>query len=667
MRNLIYIQAWQTLRVLVSVMFVAVLAACGGGGGNPGSVSGSSSSSGGNSTGSGGTSGSSTTTTVVASPTVSVAIVDSSFVTVASNSVSGGATYYVQATLKDASGAAVANKLVSFSTNAAVATLAQSSALTNSSGVARVAITPISISSSSAATVTVSASVSGASISGSLDYQTAAANVVLGSLAISTSSLSALQSTPVSVAATVNGSAAQNGQVSVSFSASCGAFSPSSATTNGSGVAASVYQSAVNCSGSVTLSAQASGAALTSSGTVTVAAAQATNVVFGSATPSTMVTSQASGGKQSSVVFRVLDQSGGGMSGQQLDIDLSGAAIAAGVRFVSGGTSTSATQAVTTDGSGNATVTVTSGTMPTPVQVTAKLHSNIALVANSTGLTVASGVPAQDASSLAAEKFALDAYSTDGVSTNLTWSIADRQGNPIAPGSVVNFVTRSGGILGSSCTLDTSSRCSVTYTSAGTRPSNGRVVILAFMDGEESFADLDGDNVWDSGESFKDIGTMYMDENESATYVAGEQTYPGGMVGSSACSASYNGTSVANTCDGTWSSSVKVRQRIVLTLSKGDEAAVITQLANRTVDGFTVRVADANGNSMPTGTTVAATVVTPSSACLVSSVSPNKVPNTANASDHKIVLNGHADCGAAKVSITVTTPNQVSTTVTSSI
>lgn len=657
MGHLISIHATSRLKLVFIVSLLILMTACGGGGGNSGSSSGDSST---------GTSGTSASTTVVASPTISVAIVDSSFATVTSNSVSGGATYYVQATLRDATGAAVASKLVSFSTDSAVATLAQSSALTNSSGVARVAIAPASISSSAAAAVTASATVSGTSVSGSLDYQTSAANVVLGAMTITTSNLSALQSTPVTVAATVNGSAALNGQVSVSFSASCGSFSPSSAATNGSGVAASVYQSAVSCSGPVTLSAQASGAALTSTGAVTITAAQPTNVVFSTATPSTMVTSQASGGKQSSVVFRVLDQTGGGMSGQQLDIDLSGAAIAAGVRFVSGGSLTSTTQVVTTDGSGNASVTVTSGTMPTPVQVTAKLHSNTALLANSTGLTVASGVPAQDAASLAAETLALDAFRTDGVSTKLTWSVSDRQGNPIAPGSVVNFVTRSGGILVSSCTLDSSSRCSVTYTSAGTRPSNGRVVILAFMDGEESFTDLDGDNVWDAGEPFSDIGTMYMDENEDANYVTGEQTYPGGMVGSSACSSGYSGTSVANTCDGSWSSSVKVRQRIVLALSDGDAAAVITQLANRTVEGFTVRIADSKGNSMPTGTTVAATVVTPSSACAVSSVSPNKVPNSPNASNHVIVLNGHANCTTATVSITVTTPKLVATTVTSS-
>lgn len=633
------------MRFLAGFAFL-LLSACGGGGGNPGTTSGGSSS------------------TAVASPAVSVAIVDSSFGVVGSNSVSGGGSYYVQATLQDSSGGRVANKLVSFTTDTAVATLSQSSALTNSSGVARVGITPVGILSSAAATVTVSAMVNSVSVSGSIDYQTAAANVALGSLAITTTSLRALQTTPVSVAATVNGVAAQNGQVTVNFTASCGTFSPSSATTSGNGVASSVYQSAVNCSGGVTLTAQASGSSVTSSSGVTVAAAQATNVVFGTATPSTMVTSQATGNKQSSVVFRVLDQLGGGMSGQQLDIDLSSAAISAGVNFSVGGSLTSATQAVTTDGSGNATVTVSSGTMPTPVQLTAKLHSNSALLANSSGLTVTSGVPAQDASSIAVDKFAIDGFTTDGVVANLTWSIADRQGNPIASADAtrVNFVTRSAGILVGSCALDTSSRCSVTYTSAGVRPSNGRVVILAYMDGEESFSDSNGNNRWDSGEPFNDLGTAYMDENESGNYSSGEQTYPGGMVGSNSCATNYNGISVAGTCDGTWSSSVKVRQRIVLTLSDGQSSAVVTQLAARSPNGFDVRVADSNGNSMPTGTTVAAAVVTEGSLCkVVSAVSPNKVRNSPNAGNHRISLNGDAACATAKVDITVTTPNQVTT------
>lgn len=636
---------------LLAVFSLVMLVACGGGGGNPG-------------TSSSGSAGS-----VAASPAVSVAIVDSSLGVVGSNSVSGGSSYYVQAVLTDSNGLSVANKLISFTTDATVATLSQSTALTNSNGVARVGISPVGILSSAAATVTVSAMVNNVSVSGSLDYQTSAANVSLGGLTITTTSLRALQSTPVSVAATVNGVAAQNGQVTVIFTATCGTFSPSSVTTSGNGVASSVYQSAVNCSGGVILTAQASGSTVASSSGVTVAAAQATNVVFSTATPSTMVTSQATGNKQSSVVFRVLDQLGGGMSGQQLDIDLSSAAISAGVNFSIGGTITSATQVITTDGSGNATVTVSSGTMPTPVQLTAKLHSNSALLANSSGLTVTSGVPAQDASSLAVDKFAIDGFATDGVVANLTWSVADRQGNPIASADAtrVNFVTRSSGILVGSCALDTSSRCSVTYTSAGVRPSNGRVVILAYMDGEESFTDTNGNNRWDLGETWSDIGTAYMDENESGNYSSGEQTYPGGMVGSNSCATNYNGVSVGGTCDGTWSSSVKVRQRIVLTLSDGQSSAVVTQLAARTVNGFDVRVADSNGNSMPTGTTVTAAVVTDGSACKVpSAVSPNKVRNSPNAGNHRISLNGDPACTTAKVDITITTPNQVTTIFSSS-
>lgn len=629
----------------IAVWILSLLAACGGGGGNSGSTSG----------------GGGTSTSVAASPAVVVAIVDSSFNVVNSNSVSGGGSYYVQATLVDSSGSAVPNKLVSFSTDPTVATLAQGTALTNSNGVARIGISPVGVLTSAAATVTVSAKVNNVSVSGSLDYQTAAANVSLGSLAITTSNLRALQSTPVSVAATVNGTAAQNGQVTVNFSASCGSFSPSSATTSGGGVATSVFQSAVNCSGSVTLTAQASGSSVASLGIVTISAAQATNVVFGSATPNLMVTSQATGNKQSNVVFKVLDQLGGGMSGQQLDIDLSSAAISAGVSFVVGGNLTSTTQNVSTDGSGSASVTVSSGTMPTPVQLTAKLHSNPVLVANSSGLTVTSGVPAQDTSSLAVDKFAIDGFTTDGSVANLTWSVADRQGNPIAPGTVVNFVTRSGGILVGSCTLDVASRCSVTYTSAGVRPSNGRVVILAYMDGEESFTDLNGNNRWDIGEPFNDIGMMYMDENESGSYSSGEQTYPGGMVGGSNCASGYTGISVAGTCDGTWSASVKVRQRIVLALSAGQSSALISQTSPRSVDGFDVRVSDANGNSMPTNTTVSASVTTPASACSVVAVSPGNVRNSPNPGNHSVSLNGDPSCATAKVSVKVTTPNGVLT------
>lgn len=656
------------MKLLNYVMGLAVavaLTACGGGGGNPGTVSGTADS--GTGTGTGAT---------TKTPTITVTIVDATDAPVTSNAIGSGALFYAKAVVRNASGSAVANKLVTFATASTVATLAQASALTDANGVAKVQINPVSLTAANAGNLVASATVDTVAVSSDLDYQTSAANVSLTNMLVAQSSISALQSSAVTVEGRVNGALAGNSVVAVNFSASCGSFSPASASTSSAGIASTTYQSAVSCSGNVVLTAQATGAtALTT--TVSVTAAQPANVIFSSATTPLMVSSAATGGlKQSTLKFQVLDSSGVGMSGQSVRISLSPATISAGVTFSVGGVATIAMQTVTTDSSGYASVTVSSGSLPTPVIVTAVLTSNAAVQASSSGVAVTSGRATQNAASLSATKLSIDGFETDGQTTTLTMRVADRQGNPVPAGSVVNFVTGYGLVQGT-CTLDTASQCNVTYTSQGLRPTNGRVAILAYMDGEESFVDLNGDNIWQDGtsgtvrEPFYDVGTLYRDDNENGIYdAAAEQTYPGGATGIFPCTgagagvgagvgagAAYTYPSVAGSCDGTWSSSIRVRQQIIVSLASTKQDAKVVLVVGRTLSGFTVRVTDANGNAMPTGTTVAAAVATSGATCkVVGAVSPDIVRNSPNGGSHVIKLDEATDCLTAKVNVTVTSP-----------
>jgi hypothetical protein len=640
------------MKKLLTAFLAVTLVACGGGGGNPGTASGIGTSSGST------TGGVATAITLV--PTITPVIVDSSYSVVPSNSIGSGSLFYVQATVLDANGAVVSNKLVNFTTDVTVATLAQGSALTGANGIARIQISPVGLSAVKAGNLVASTTVKGTPVSGSLDYQTAAANVTLTNMTAAQRTLNALQSTAVTVEGRINGALAGNGVVTVNFLANCGSFSPASATTNSLGLVNTVYQSAVSCSGSVALSAQATGAT-NATYIANVIAALPANVVYSSATVPLMVTSQApSGLKQSAVKFQVLDGSGSGMSGQAVDVSLSASAISSGVTFFGGATTA---QAVTTDASGFAQVIIISGSLPTPVGVTAALRSNATLKASSSGLSVTSGVPTQNSASLSATKLSIEGFNVDGVQSTLSWRISDRQGNPISPGAVVNFVTRSNATVQGTCLIDANSQCSVTFTSGGLRPTNGRVTILAYMDGEESFVDQNGDNIWQSTEPFFDVGTMYLDIDESGAYdVATEQTYPGGMVGASACSTvQYSYPSVANTCDGTWSSSVRVRRQITVTLATSE--AKINLASARTSSGFNVTVTDLNGNAMPTDTRVSAAVKTNGATCTVTSTSPNVVRNSPNGGVHVVQLDAAADCITTAVDVTVTSPAGVSTIV----
>jgi len=636
------------IKYVATLGLTLALAACGGGGGNPGTPSG----------GPAPAASSPTGAKVTSVPTISVSIVDAADAAVVSNAVSSGAMVYAKAVVKDASLAVVPYKLVAFTTDSTIATLAQASALTDVNGVARVKIQPASLTAANAGSLVVTATVDTVAVSASLDYQTSAANVTLGNMLATPVAINALQTAAVAVEGRVNTVLAGSGVVSAIFSAPCGTFSPNPAPTGSDGIARTTYQSVANCAGPVILSSQATGSAAVTT-TVMVSPALAANMVFSSATVPLMVSSTATGGvKQSTLKFQVLDSSGAGMSGQSVDMALGSTTSAAGVTFSVGGTATTAMQIVTTDGSGYASVTVSSGGLPTPVVVTATLASNATVQASSSGVAVTSGRATQNAASLSASKLSIDGYDYDGQQTILTMRVADRQGNPVPAGSIVNFVTGYGSVQGT-CALDNASACSVTYTSQGIRPANGRVAILAYTDGEESFVDLNGDNIWQLGEPFNAVGTLYRDDNENGTYDSvTEQTYPGGTTGNSACASDvYSYPSVANTCDSTtWSGDIRVRQQIIIALASTKNDALVSLSRDRDSNGFTVHVTDSKGNSMPTGTTVTAAVMTSGAACTVTSVSPVIVRNSANGGDHVIKLDGAADCLAVRVDVTVTTP-----------
>lgn len=641
------------LKILLSLVFVAMLVACGGGGTpqpdprNPGSSTGN--------------------------WALGVALVDSAGAVLVTNAINGAGPFYARVTLTSSSGGVVANRLVSLDVEAAVATLAQTSALTDATGVALVRITPTSTVAANAGRLVVSATVDGVAVSASLDYQTAVANLALTNFKVAQGSIYAFQSTAVTVEGYVNGALANSSPVTVAFSASCGSFSPASAATNGAGLASSVYQATAGCSGTVTLVAQAAGASAVLA-SVNVAPALPTGLVFSSTSDALLVSTAAVGGtKQATLKFQVLDSSGAGTSGQTVRLALGANSAQAGVRFLVGGLPSGAEQVATSDASGYVTVVVAAGALPTPVVVTASLGANPTVQATSIGVAVTSGRATQNAASLAVEKKSIEALEVDGVQTTLSWRVADRQGNPVPAGSAVNFVA-SHGLVQGTCVLDAASACSVTYTSQGMRPASGRAVILAYMDGEESFVDQNGDNIWQSGETFFDVGLAYRDDNGNGIYdIASEQTYPGGSTGAMPCEGTGAGVgaasgleatlgrypSVDNSCDGVWSSQIRVRQQAIIALAS--HKATVSLLGGRASSGFSVLVADARGNAMPTGTTVAAAIVGTGATCTILSVAPAVGDNTPDASVHQIRMDGAADCPSVAVDVTVTTPGAVVT------
>ncbi len=638
------------MKYLAGTGLAALLVACGGGGAV------------------GGGSGGGTDTS---KPTLVLALVDTAGAN--TTSVSAAGQVFAKATVKNASGVAVSGTKVTFVADAKLVTLSPAAeALTDSSGVAIVQLSAASLSSAGAGTISASATVSTVAVTDSRDFQLSPANLTLSSLNVGTGALAAYGNRAVSVIANINGSPAINTPVQVSFAASCGTVNPASATTDGAGKAATTYTAdSANCAGTnVRISASSVGVTAPLEATIAVSPVQATNLQFISASPQLIYLLGSGAATQSLVTFKVVDSSGNPVQNQAIVLSLLNPNVAAGLSLDVLGNTAAVTK--TSDALGQVTVAVFSGNVPTSVQVVAKLPAPSTIQTNSNALTVASGKAVQKAASIALKEWSIEGFNIDGTETQVTLSLADRQGNPVPDGTEVNFVAESGVLIPARCVVaNGSSRCSTTFRSSGTRPSTGRLSILAYVPGEEDFVDTNFNNQYDSGEPFTDMGNAYRDDDESGAFSVGEFTVPraGGAVcpGQSVALPSASPAGFpdvadfgrANTCDGVWGAN-EVRKSHVLVVATS--AANINPISV-SLSAIVARVSDANDNfdqrfgrnSMPTGTKFSAAKVSGNDDCAVKSVFPETLPNTYGPTDVGI---GLEKClSGAVIGIDVTSPN----------
>jgi hypothetical protein len=590
-----------------------------------------------------------------------------------SNVTFGGGNYVV-ATFVDNKGAPLAGRTVTFSLNGAtIAVISPSNTtLTNASGAARVLLAPASVSSAGAATLTASATDSaGTSYTNSVDFGVSPASVVLSPLTLGNTALNAGGNTSVSISATSNGVAAAG--VNISLSADCGTVNTVTntvITTDGSGKANATYSSVKiggsSCSGNVTLTASASGASVTKTAVLTVAAPVANAINFVSAAPAQIFVKSSGAVDQSMVQFKVLDSNGVAMP--NIPVVFSLTVNPGGVGLGSTGSLGNVT--VNSDALGIASVVIFSGTIPGPVEIKAELASNAAVFTLSKNLTVASGPPSQNHLSLSVETFNIEGWSRDGSSTNLTVRVADRQGNPVPDGTVINF-TAEGGQVAPSCAtkLDASNHaiCSVAFISQEPRPLDGRVTVLAHAEGLKEYIDVNGNNAYDAGiDTLVDIGDAYRDANENGQYDIGEFVIPKG--GTQACAGAGGvAPARANTCTGSTVQAATVRSETVLLFASSAADFTVTRNADSSTNSvLTIRVNSADHPllPMPAGTKI-------TSDCAGATFQPGVVPNISAGtmtsqlgSSHSISYPSDSKCRGKPIIISAESPSGYVTTFT---
>lgn len=208
----------------------------------------------------------------------------------------------------------------------------------------------------------------------------------------------------------------------------------------------------------------------------------------------------------------------------------------------------------------------------------------------------------------------------------------------------------------------------------GGDPRPGRVTVLAYTDGEESFVDANFNNRHDKAgdlvngvtvladELYENLGALYLDKDESGSFAAaytnlvtgtneGEFVYPmpAGSTGTSACPANSNvGLSVTSTCNSAWDGLTKVRRSIVIVFSGGEigqpsdydasiPVAKRTQTISKTTSAISVLLADLDGNPLPS-TASLSTEVLPAGGTCKATLSGSQIGSTTEPTVHTALL-----------------------------
>ena len=238
------------------------------------------------------------------------------------------------------------------------------------------------------------------------------------------------------------------------------------------------------------------------------------NLIFVSATPP-RIKLQGMGDSTSTVAFKLTDTKGN---------PLTNASVSFKLNTTVGGLALS-TASDTTDSNGVATVQVIAGTIGTPVRVTATVTQDGKTVSvQSEELIVSTGLPHQNGFSLSVSTANPEFFDIDNQKVTLSVGAADRAGNPVPDGTAIAFKTEAGiGRVDGGC-ITKNGTCNVNFYSSGDRKKlvrdeplklAGRQTIVAYMIGEESFADSNGNGYYDADEKFGDLKQAYLDMNQN--------------------------------------------------------------------------------------------------------------------------------------------------------
>ncbi|NML63012.1 hypothetical protein HHL21_18395 [Massilia sp. RP-1-19] len=676
--NAVFSPGLPPLKLLVCASLALALAACGGGGGNPGTVGGGTTMPG--------------TGTPAGEPRMTVTVVDGAGTSV--NSLSGGQTGLVRVKLTDSTGIAAASAIVKFTasdTSLVEFTPASGSALTDATGTAVISVKPSSVTAAGAVAITAEGVVAGKTATASVNIAVGAAPLTVGALTLTPApagKLPAFSTVAINIPVTSGGQPATTvpGLTVTSLCVGDGtATIVLGALANGVQTATYTNNGCLRGTDRITASIGNSSQGIN----IDVDAANIGTMQFvGSDLQGTSIVLKGSGGlgrKEAAVLsFRVVDRNNNGLAG--VDVNFRATTYTGGLTVLPA--------SATTDATGRVTTTVSSGTIPTPVRVIAEATRNGSTISGlSDALTISTGLPIQKAMSLSADRHNIEGGDRDGEIAKMTIRLADQYGNPISDNTAVNFITEGGaiGTAAQGACVTSDGGCTVELRSQNFKPVNGRVTVMAFVQGVENFTDMNGDGQYSctnfvdangavptvyrplvdtclsGGEPFVDMGDPFLDTEEDGVYEAVEGDLP----------IPYNSTTYRAAGNGKWginyirasavitfSGSTPFLTRVVCsgstcrdwTSADGTED-VIAGVAGAACSArpLTFRLHDRNNNPLPENTAVAAGDTDKLS---LGEVIPALVPssNTIGGTIHSVTVKPDSTCAHGSIVVKVTTP-----------
>lgn len=471
----------------------ALLAGCGGGGSDAGCSAFSTSCTTEGST-SGGSTGSGSTTAAAASITVEMS----------ADTISASTPGTVTAVAKNADGTPAAGALVTFAVANGAATLTLERVKTDANGRATTTLQPVA---GKIGADIVAASFTPASSTTALSAQTvfsvSATNVSLNAVTAAPASISSYGASVITVSVTGASSASP---VTIDFSSTCATagkatLSPTSITVTGSS-ASTTYQDK-GCAATDRISASISATSQQKQVDLVVAAPIAQSLEFVSASPDKICLAGSGCEISSKVSFKLKDQYNNPITNRTVNFSLDIPNVA-----------TLGSTSLPTDASGVVTVSVTAKATPTPVRVRAQVADDPTLSTVSNALAINAGLPTQNAFSFSASTYNPDGWSRDGTESDIRVQLNDRFGNPVPDGTVISFVAEGASVIPAKCGT-ISGVCTTKFVTSNARPADGRVDVVAYAQGEETFVDADGNQQYTAGESFNDLGKVFVDANEN--------------------------------------------------------------------------------------------------------------------------------------------------------